>query len=535
MKKNVKKTKKNIKSESINENKNTLFMKIFLIVFIAIFSFLVIGIVFNNQTVASDANTKNNLISLLIAFSIFPFIFLIINNKFKYNKKKLIIFYVISYLIFLSLQLLILYYTRNNPGWDWEIVYDSALNYVKGNLDKVNYSYFSNFPNNKYLFVIEVLFLKVIKKIGLLKYSLISLRFLNVFFVNLAGVLTVLTIRKVYGEKFGIYGVVLVMLSSAFYLQLPIVYTDTFAIPIPIAIIYLYLNIDKTKKENEKYNKKNILLIILMSFLIVLGMKIKFTCIIMFLGIVADLIFNKKIKENLKLISGILICMLSFLMIFRLTESRLAFFQNTKNGALPYTHWMMMGLFERPSYVEGKNFIGGYDADLYSYTFKLYTTKNMIKGNIKKAVEKLKEYGPFNYAYFLYRKALFTWGEGSYTGSILITEEPMLEDNIIHQILFEGRKYYIYYYLKDTALILFMYMSLIIGALKSLKNNLVENNKFYITIFGLLTFLLIWETNPRYLVHFVPIIIVGCIPGIQAIVDKINEVIKQKKKAFANK
>ena len=94
-------------------------------------------------------------------------------------------------------------------------------------------------------------------------------------------------------------------------MHLPIIYSDTVAMPIPIAIIYTYLCMDRL---NEKIiiNKKNIVLITIMGFLITIGMKIKFTCIIAFLGIITDIIFNKRIKVNIKNLSFIFLSILSF-------------------------------------------------------------------------------------------------------------------------------------------------------------------------------------------------------------------------------
>ncbi len=509
-----------------NETENTIFMKVFLLVFSIVFTLIVLGILFYNKTILNAATTKNNIIGFLIGMIVFPLLFFIINNKYKENKKKLIIFYVISYILFLGLQITILYYTQNKPGWDWQIVYESALNYVKGNTQDVNFSYFSNFPNNKYLFIFEVIFFKILNIFGLLQHSLIALRIVNIILVNIAGVLTVLTIRKIFGNKLSIYGTILVILSSAFYIYLPIFYSDTVTMPIPIAIIYTYLCFDR--KDNKFiFNKKNIILLGIMGFLVAIGIKLKVTCLIAFLGIVADIIFNRRLHLHKKELSCIVVAILAFLLLFKIPESRLTFFQNTKQGALPYTHWVMMGLFERPSSVEGKNHIGAYDADLYSFTFKQGTKENMIKANIKKSIEKLKEYGPINYIHFLYRKMLFTLGDGTFSGCLVITENPLMKFNFFHQLLFEGREYFEYYYIKDIAVLLFIYVSLIVGAIHSLIVNKDINNKFYITIFGLLAFLLIWETTPRYIVHYFPIIIVACVPGVQVIVDKLNHLLKK--------
>lgn len=524
-KKNTKKSTSKNKKTKLEKNilNNTLVMKIFLGAFAFIFFLLIIGTLFYNQTLYSVATTANNLIGFLIGITIIPLIFIGINKLFdKHDIKKINILYIILFIIFVIGQFIVLHYASTDPSWDWRIVYNSALNYVKGNLDKVEYFYFTKFPNNSYLFIMEVAVFKILKIFGILSYSLTVIKILNLIAVDIAAVLTILTIKKMFGNKQSIYGFVLVLLSSAFYLYLPIVYTDTIPMPIPIAMLYAYICMDR-ENNNILINKKNIILSIIIGFLTILGIKLKFTCIIMLLGIIVDLVFNKRIKFNLKPLGIIIACIISFFFIFKAVESRIQFFVDTKDNALPYTHWIMMGMYDRPSELKGKKFIGTYNAELYEYTYSLGSTENMVKGHIKKIIAKLKDYGVFGYTNYLYRKGIAAWGDGTYSASRIISELPTKKDNLTQQIVYPSGKYFIYLYLKDTALVLFIYITYIFGAIYSIKNNKDLNNKVFITIFGLLTFLLIWESWPRYIAHYVPILLVGCIPGIEIIIDKFSE------------
>ena len=118
---------------------------------------------------------------------------------------------------------------------------------------------------------------------------------------------------------------------------------------------------------------------------------------------------------------------------------------------------------------------------------------------------------------FLYRKCLFAWGDGTYHGSRMLSENQLVQDNTIQKIILCNGKFFKYYYILNTAIIFIMYISLIIGSINDYIKKKDENIVIYMSIFGLLFFLLIWESSARYIVHYVPILIVGAIPGLKVI------------------
>ena len=272
-----------------------------------------------------------------------------------------------------------------------------------------------------------------------------------------------------------------------------------------------------------KYDRKKIFLSILIGILAVIGIKIKFTCVIMLIAIIVDVLFRFKFNQNIKTMGIIILTMICSFSFLRLVENHIDFFKATKTGALPYSHWIMMGLYEYPSNVEGKDYIGVYNAKLYNYTYSLGTRENMIKGHIKKIKEKMKSYKVTGYISFLYRKALFTWGDGTFHGSRTISENKIMEKNIVQEIICSDGKYFSIYYIKDTGLIIFLYFSIVVSAITAFVKKTNDCNVVYIALFGLIVFLSLWESSARYLVHYVPIIIVASIPGIDALFCKIRK------------
>lgn len=508
-----------MKKKIVDTNKSdkiSLLARLFLVIFAISFVIIFIGTLFDNKVVLEVATTINNIISLAVAI----FLLILITKTVKKIPKPegvvRILLYSSFFVVLIVLQIIIIKYAKNSPGWDWKIVYQSAIDYVNKKMELSSISYFISFPNNKYLFIIQVIIFKILKYLGVLKYSLTATHIVNIICINISIILTLLTVKKMYGSKNNLYTIFMILLSSAFYIYLPILYSDTISMPIPIALLYIYISM---QKEDEKIilNKKNIVLSILFAILVALGFKIKVTTVIVFVSIIISSIICKKIKSNLKILVVILSFTVLVFISLGIVEKRIAFFRETKGDGLPYTHWVMMGLYERPSNVKGKNYIGVYDEKLYAYSFSLGDKKNIIKGNTKRIVKKIKKYGPIDYMKFLYRKCLFAWGDGTYHGSRMLSENQLVQDNTIQKIILCNGKFFKYYYILNTAIIFIMYISLIIGSINDYIKKKDENIVIYMSIFGLLFFLLIWESSARYIVHYVPILIVGAIPGLKVI------------------
>ena len=513
-------TKIDIKNYKINPTSKLT--KLFLMIFIATFLIVLFGTLFDNKVVLDVATTKNNIISLIIACIL---LFLISTIKIKGDCKKRVIF-TLGLLMIITMQILVITYAKNSPGWDWKVVYQSALDFVNGKLDGASIWYFNTFPNNKYLFAIQVILFKLLKIFGILKYSLTATHIVNIICVDISILFTLLTVKKLYGKNNLLIATLLILLSSAFYIYLPIFYSDTSAMPIPIILIYLFISMDRID-EKICINKRNIILSIIFSTVAILGIKLKVTSILVFIAIIVCMVINKKVKKHAKIIILITLMLTVELFSLKFIESKINFFVSTNGNSLPYTHWVMMGLYEAPSNVKGKKYIGVYNEKLYNYSFKLGTRENIIAGNKKRIIKKLKQYGPIGYIKFLYRKCLFAWGDGTFHGSRMISENKLVKNNIIQEFICCSGKYFKYYYLINTAILFIMYISFIVGGIDNIKNNNCNNTIVYMSIYGLLFFLLIWEASARYLVHYVPVLVVGSIPGINVLQQKISKGLKK--------
>lgn len=500
-------------------------IQIFFVIFSLVFSIVFIGTIFDNKSLVATLNPLVIIIGLIVFFIILYLIFKFIEQKVPetLSLKKEIIIFGVAFLFILSLQIIFSYYLKSYPGWDWNDCYRSALAYVNGFPESVDWEYFQKFPNNNGILYFEIIFFKFLKSINLLDFSLEATIILNIILIDISAILTYLTVRNFFGKKKAIFSLVLILLSAGFFNYIPILYTDTLTMLYPIGILYLYSIWKKSQNDKVKY-----IIFPLMAITCVIGMKLKFTCVIILIAILIDIFINYNFKKYFK---PILILSFSFIISFSLVkglETKYSIFPydiNNNEKRIPYTHWIMMGLYERTSSMGDKKFIGWYDPTAYELTLSYDTIEERQKANINKIKEKLHDFGALGYADFLYRKMLFTWSDGTYYGPMFLSEQPVKQEKTFLSNLYHIDGDYINSsFLENTVFILYIYLMLILGSIAFIIKK--ENIDFssYISLFGVLIFFLIWEASSRYLINYVPIMIVASFYGITKTYQYINNI-----------
>lgn len=489
------------------------FMIVFSILFLAIF----LGSIFDNKSIIVVTSPFLSIISLFIVGVLLIFIYRFIVKRVKKNisiKHEIIICSVLVG-IFLLLQLIYAFYMTRYPGWDWGNVYTAAKTYAEGSKDLVWWDYFKMFPNNNALFYFETLIFKVLNVFGWLtiRKSIVIMVLINILFIDLSVLFLYLTVRNIIGKREAIFSLIMCILSYAFYCYIPVFYTDTLTMLFPILYMYLY---SRYLKDNKN---KNLILISLFS---IIGYKFKPTTIIATVAIFIDLLLRKNIKKNYK--SYISFC-LSFIIIFLLISfvevkfTIMPYDINNNNQEIPFTHWVMMGMTERDSYVDGRKWIGWYNPDSLDYTLKYKTTDERKKANIKKIKEQYQDMGFMNYLYFLYRKALFTWSDASFYAPALVTGETLYRgENIVSKYSDSKITRPLTFY-SNLGMFLFIYLIIIVSTLKDIKNKSYSINYARLSIFGLVLFLLIWEDSSRYLITYIPVMLLCTIHGLNVIIN----------------
>lgn len=480
---------------------NFLVLLVTIVCFTWIFLF---SLVFDSSVYIS----QNKFISLIVAFIILIiwfFAYKFLNNEVHYlTTKKEIIFLIIYFLIVLFLEAMVLMQLNVMPGWDYGVIFDNALKYAtEGTRNNAVYiEYFQYFPNNILIFVLMLISIKLGNLINI--NPIISIEIMNVCFINFSLIMLYLTIRKKFGVKNSIFSSIISLFFLPIYLYSPIVYSDTLSLFIGISFIYLFLNID-----DNKINKKNTMIFILVGTLMFLGKSLKVTSLIVLIALIINLVLKTKIKNS---IIYLLTMFLSFILLNSMFNvvivNRNSFHFNVNDyGQIPYTHWIMMGVEDKDADNSERNTYGGYNVHDYDKTESFATGKDAQKYNIKEYMNRVNKMGFVGYAEFLTKKSVNIWADGYYFSNVKLGISPINNNTILRKFLLQDSttKYFGIYFTQGVNFSFLI--ALIIGAVLKVKDKCEEVDYVRLAIIGIMIFLLFWEGRSRYLVNYIPIFI----------------------------
>lgn len=443
----------------------------------------------------------------VIIWIIIGTIILVTLNKLVINKikeKKLLIMTVIGLIVFLILEIISYIFFKVEYNWDFKWLMETALDLAQtGNSDTLYY--FKIFPNNIGALVLITIAVK------LFNANIIGAYVLNITFIFLAALFTVLVARKIGGEKLGLNAMILLLGFMPMYLNTPIVYTDSLSIAFPIATLYFWI-IAKEKKEKSK--KKYYLFLTIVAILGVLAYYIKANSAIVFVAIIIDSIFtNKKMLKDSLLLLLIFILLMLLGNIF--IEKYLIQDKRKNDMEYPLTHYLMIGV-GLPT-TEGGTAIGyGAYSEIDAHFTSVQPTYQAKKeANIKVLKERLENFGFYGYIKFLLKKFNYVWNDGTYYVLSVIGWDTINTKSILYRVVLGDlsekfvRPYMTYY--NNVIFILLLYLSI--------KNFIDKNDDDIvritgISIVGIAIFLLFWEARSRYVYILMPLF---CILGAKGI------------------
>ena len=449
--------------------------------------FMLVIINFNNFT---RYGLKENIIQLLFILSCIG-IFVVL-NKFILNKigKKGNIAIIISILIiFFFLEIISVCSFKVERNWDFKWIMDTAEDFVNtGSTD--NLYYFQIFPNN----IGALAILTVAMKITL--GNEIGAYIVNVIFVFLAAIFSMLSAKKIGGYKLAMNTLLIMLLCAPMYLYTPIVYTDTLSVFIPVATLYVWL----IAKENRNCKKKYICWGIL-AILAVLGYSLKPVAMIVYVAIILDTILT-----NRRYLKHLAVSFFIFILLFvGYTKAENMIIIKDSPWTYPYTHWIMMGLNKPEN--EGGTSIGwgAYSAEDNAYTGQVYTVEAKKQANLVKIKERLNNFGINGYVEFLYNKFKYVWNDGTYYVFNKIGWDTINKDGILYDyIIGEKSELIIKPYLNylHEVIMLMILIALIINVRNGEDGNI---RVMATSMVGIAIFLLFWEARSRYIYFMIPI------------------------------
>lgn len=485
--------------------KNRL-MTLFNVLFILIFGYICLDTIMNPSELFAKMNP---VIIILLAVGALFGMYRLNSRLEKSTNKQLILISIASFTIIGLLQLFFIKYFRVIPKWDFGTVYDSAVNSLESftQFDSYFYMYY---PNNIPLFIFESWLIHLFDNWGISDFYT-ALTFVNMGVVLLAlGCLYTLIYRR-YGLARATLFSIFMLFVTPLYSYTTIIYTDTLSMLFPILGLLLY---DIFYHSNKK---SRYLVLVLLALVLTLGTLMKNNVIILVAGIMIHYFMTQK---SFKAILAIVILGGIFMVLNSKYEKAIEPYIPIEMDQVgyPMTHWVMMGL-------KGN---GNYDLDDDAFTRFLKDDSYLSQEDISKEhlaiiKQRLEDFGFTGLIKHFQNKLNFTWADGTYYATYKIMRHP-IHDSVFQEYVF-GSHNQVFVYLSQVSHVM-MFLLILLSGIRLFRSNGFES-VMTITLFGVILFLLIWETRSRYLVLFLPMMIALASFGFDEFKHQVSKLIKK--------
>lgn len=398
-------------------------------------------------------------------------------------------------------------------SWDWGAVLQNAYLLASGQGDEANLRYFAMYPNNQFWLVCMTGFFKVVLGI----YPKADLHVCKLISMALGGVLTQATLFLIYqsarllmSEKRAFWTGALAVLFLPFYLYAQIAYTDIPGMFALALMVYLYARVKKTQIQKEKW-----VCLVLFGIVAGIGYSVKVTTVIFVIALFIEEFLNK--KESREKWKKFIICVLLTALPLAVTVKGLNLVvehtipiseELSDELEFPVTHWVMMGL---------ANGSGGYGVSDVKYTEKQPNYEAKKQANIAKIRERIQEYGAAGLIRHIFGEKLrYGWCKSALAGDFYGAKNPMRKTRTWELLSTNGKWHWVFQLYSWP-----YYAMIIIGMLfsglfvfgKGTEKSLVFSVG-RLAMLGIFLFLSIWECNSRYLVCFLPVMVLVSADGL---------------------
>lgn len=392
----------------------------FFILFSVCFTFVIINTIFNNEY----HKTPYLIIVTAACIAGFAAVYYLLGKCGGFLEKNygkiLIIFAAAMFVLEIVMGLIL----RHDTWFDIGAVNQGAVEWVETGTFAGFYDYFYSFPNNLGSMMFLYVFFKLASIVGITDYYAVAV-FLDAAMVIASMVLVSLICKRLSGVRTAVFALVIFAVSAQYWFIAAANYTDTMSMLFPILIFYLYL------RANDSAGRKKLIIYILTGAVAGIGGLIKFTSIIMVIGLFIDMCLKERIKETAKaaacIIGAVIIIMTSFDLYMYSThlDRETAKAQNT-----PILHWTMMGLAGNGTY-------NGADYE-FTRSFAPEERNGKLREEI---VRRLDDMGPSGVLKLAAKKSAINFGDGTYGISDFLNIYPA-RDTRLHDWVLYGEKHY---------------------------------------------------------------------------------------------
>ncbi len=376
--------------------------------------------------------------------------------------------------------------------WDFGIVFDAA--YRQAYFGETAGEYFQSFPNNAPLYLVLTALFRLFRLFGVENVMPLAVA-INAVCVNLSLLGMYLCARKVAGRKAAGFVLLCGCCFPIFLLYVPIVYTDTLTMPFPVWSLYLYLSI-----RSQPFNRSTLAKAVGIGVLCAVGGWVKITVLIVGIAILLDMVLGTDVRDRLKKAG----CMLAALFVVYAaatvyTKTSQALPEENRDMQYPYTHWIMMGL-------QGD---GGYNDDDYKYTQQGETYAERAELTRSEIFRRLFEMGVGGFLSHCADKLSFIFGDGLYYAPIKLDIRPVHMGNPLQEYCIQGMPHLGRTGYAAMGMQIALLVAITLSAAKAVWKK--ENSLIVVrlAVFGVALFLLLWEARSRYLVNYLPLLLLA--------------------------
>lgn len=389
---------------------------------------------------------------------------------------------------------------RPQATWDFPITALAAQELVlDGSLPDVGYFY--RFANNTPLLWLFAAVFRVGRLLGAQRI-MPGLVVLNCLCITAGALFLYLAARRLFGRKWAPFVLCGALLCPGIFLYAPIAYTDTLTLPFVSGAFWLWL---EARRRAVATAHGRALPWVLGAFAVAgFGALLKVTVAILAVAFVLDAVLLWPGRARF----GWLAAGLLLLGVLRVGGAALAqrALPPCDEPGIPYTHWVMMGLHGNGGY---------YDPD-YEATLAHPTYAGRAAFTRQEIARRLREMGLGGFLDHCAAKLAYIISDGTCYAPSKLDRGPAYP-NVLHQFIVAGAPYSgALYYLADAWQLCLLGLCAW-GAVRAMARPECGLTTARAAVFGLLLFLLAWEARSRYLVQFLPLLLLcagsGFVPG----------------------
>ena len=439
------------------------------------------------------------------------------------SRKANIVFAVMA-AVMLVIQLAAANLLLANPVTDWNVIHQVALSFAKnGSMDNMyenlpnNHHYLAKYTNNGGITVLLSFFYRAIYLIfG--DVPLIAPVMLNTVFIFVSVIFCYLIAKRILGNFGGLVAGGLCFLFVPYYTYTPYFYTDSISMPFTVISIYLFIRAyesDNTAVEITLYCS--------CAFSVAVGYLLKGNVIVVLAGIIVYSLIKGGVKKVTIAVGLTLSMFVIFLAALNLLISSMHMTTEDERYEYQYplTHWVMMGL-------KGN---GSFDQADSTFTNSAGNYDQKQAANLNEIEQRLSAYGVGGLSRHLFDKAVFTWNDGSYWISHHIYKN-VGERNFLHELVLKhGQCYGLFYCISAGIQLIILLMFCVTSVYSVIKPKYDRMMFIRILIFGIMLFLLMWETRSRYLFNFTPLFIIVTAQGMLISIKAFAKLFEKRRQA----